>query len=68
MAVKLGYKNIYRDPYGYPKWLEKGMPIESAPAGLAQPSEESKAPGPLYGWAMIWTLLGPDKNCFIVFY
>lgn len=58
MAVKLGYKNVYRDPYGYPEWQGRGLPIESAPAGLAQTSETTKAPGPLYGWAMIWTLLG----------
>ena len=58
MAVKLGYRDIYRDPYGYPEWQGRGLPVESAPAGLAQTSEESKAPGPLYGWAMIWTLMG----------
>jgi thioredoxin:protein disulfide reductase len=34
------------------------MPVESAPVGLATSGEEPKAPGPLYGWAMIWTLLG----------
>jgi thiol:disulfide interchange protein DsbD len=58
VAVKLGYKNVYRDPYGYPEWQARGLPVASAPAGLAQTTEESKAPGPLYGWAMIWTLLG----------
>ena len=58
MAVKLGYKNVYRDPKGYPEWQGMGMPIESAPAGLVRTGEEPKAPGPLYGWAMIWTLLG----------
>ena len=58
MAATLGYKNVYRDPYGYPEWQGRGLPIESAPAGLAQTSEEPKAPGPLYGFAMIWTLLG----------
>ncbi|MFH0785949.1 MAG: cytochrome c biogenesis protein CcdA [Pseudomonadota bacterium] len=58
MAVKLGFKNVYRDPYGYPEWQGRGLPIENSPAGLAQTSEESKAPGPLTGWAMIWTLLG----------
>jgi thioredoxin:protein disulfide reductase len=58
VAVELGYKNVYRDPYGYPEWQARGMPIASAPAGLAQSGEEPKAPGPLYGWAMIWTLLG----------
>jgi thiol:disulfide interchange protein DsbD len=58
VAVKLGYKNVYRDPYGYPEWQGRGLPIESAPAGLVRASEEPKAPGPLTGWAMIWTLLG----------
>ncbi|HMK66630.1 MAG TPA: cytochrome c biogenesis protein CcdA [Thermodesulfobacteriota bacterium] len=58
MAVKLGYKNVYRDPYGYPDWLAKGYPIESKPAGLSEGTEPTKTPGPLYGWAMLWTLLG----------
>jgi thiol:disulfide interchange protein DsbD len=58
VAVKLGYKNVYRDPYGYPKWQEKGHPVAGAPAGLAQATEKPKPSGPLYGWAMIWTLLG----------
>ncbi len=58
MAVELGYKNVYRDPFGYPEWQGRGMPVESAPAGLAQTSEEPQAPGPLYGWAMLGTLLG----------
>lgn len=35
-----------------------GMPIESAPAGLTSSAPEHETPGPLYGWAMIWTLLG----------
>jgi thioredoxin:protein disulfide reductase len=58
VAVKLGYRNVYRDPYGYPEWQGKGMPVASAPAGLGQSSGEPKPPGALYGWAMIWTLLG----------
>ena len=58
MAVKLGYKNVYRDPYGYPEWQGKGLPIESKPAGLSEGTAPPKAPGPLYGWAMVWTLLG----------
>ncbi len=58
MAVKLGYREVYRDPYGYPEWQAKGMPVASAPAGLAQGSEAPEAPGPLTGWAMTWTLLG----------
>jgi len=58
VAATLGYKNIYRDPQGYPEWQGRGLPIESAPAGLTLTGEEPKAPGPLHGWAMIWTLLG----------
>jgi thiol:disulfide interchange protein DsbD len=58
VAVKLGYKNVYRDPLGYPAWHAKGLPIEMTPAGLSGMSQEPKIPGPLYGWAMIWTLLG----------
>jgi thioredoxin:protein disulfide reductase len=58
VAVKRGFNNVYRDPYGYPEWQGRGLPIESAPAGLTQAREKPKAPGPLSGWAMIWTLLG----------
>lgn len=58
MAVQLGYKNVYRDPYGYPAWQAQGLPVASSPAGLAGSTEEPPAPGPLHGWAMIWTLLG----------
>lgn len=58
MAVKLGYKNVYRDPYGYPEWQARGLPVTSAPAGLTSSMEKSAEPGPLYGWAMVWTLLG----------
>ena len=58
MAVKLGYKNVFRDPYGYPEWQARGLPVTSIPAGLAKTSEAPEAPGPLTGWAMIWTFLG----------
>jgi thiol:disulfide interchange protein DsbD len=58
VAVKLGYKNVFRDPYGYPEWHARGLPIASAPAGLAATAEQKQTPGPLSGWAMIWTLLG----------
>jgi thiol:disulfide interchange protein DsbD len=58
VAVKLGYKNVYRDPKGYPEWQGLGMPGESAPAGLASSAPEPETPRALYGWAMIWTLLG----------
>ncbi|MCP4576071.1 MAG: thioredoxin fold domain-containing protein [Deltaproteobacteria bacterium] len=58
MAAELGYKNVYRYPTGYPEWNEKGFPVEAKPAGLSQTAPKSEDPGPLYSWAMIWTLLG----------
>ena len=58
MAVNLGYKDVYRDPLGYPQWNAKGLPVASAPAGLDEISDQTKTYGPLSGWAMIWTLLG----------
>ena len=61
MAVKLGYKRVYRDPYGFPKWQEQGLPVASRPAGLSQSSShqsESLGAGSLQGWSLLWTLLG----------
>ena len=58
MAVKLGYKNVYRDPKGFPEWHAGGGSVGSAPAGLSQIGREPEEPGPLVGWAMIWTLMG----------
>ena len=61
MAVARGYKNVYRDPYGFPKWQEHGLPIDSRPAGLttatgtAAASQDDKS---FKGWGMLWTLLG----------
>ena len=58
MAVKLGYKNVFRDPMGYPQWHASGLPVESSPAGLSERSLVPQQPGSLHGWAMLWTLLG----------
>ncbi len=58
MAVKLGYKNVYRDPLGFPEWQKSGLPVASAPMGLSETAAEAKTPGPLAGWAMVWTMLG----------
>lgn len=58
MAVRLGYSNVYRDPVGYPEWHANGLPVEITPAGSFGMTQEPETPGPLYGWAMIWTLLG----------
>lgn len=57
MAVQLGYKHVFRDPMGFPEWQKMGMPIESAPTGASEAAAH-EAPGPLYGWAMVWTMFG----------
>jgi thiol:disulfide interchange protein DsbD len=58
VAVKLGYKNVYRDPLGFPEWQKAGLPVAAAPMGLCENAAEAATPGPLSGWAMAWTLLG----------
>jgi len=58
VAVKLGYKNVYRDPIGFPAWQLAGLPEASAPMGLSETAAAATTPGPLSGWAMVWTLLG----------
>ncbi len=58
MAVKLGYKEVYRYPMGYPEWDAKGLAVDSAPAGLSWTASVADKVGPFHGWAMIWTLLG----------
>jgi thiol:disulfide interchange protein DsbD len=58
VAVKLGYKNVLRDPMGYPEWHAKGLPVDSSPAGLSELSLAPQQSRPLQGWAMLWTLLG----------
>ncbi|MBI4644832.1 MAG: thioredoxin family protein [Deltaproteobacteria bacterium] len=58
MAVRLGYKNIYRDPLGFPEWQKAGLPVASDPLGLCDYAPEAYAPGLLSGWALVWTMLG----------
>jgi thiol:disulfide interchange protein DsbD len=58
VAVKLGYKKVFRDPMGYPQWRAKGLPVDSSPAGLSVASLAPQQSRPLHGWSMIWTLLG----------
>jgi thiol:disulfide interchange protein DsbD len=58
VAVKLGYKNVYRDPLGFPEWQGQGLPVASAPLEQPEVPLTAKTPGPLAGWAMVWTLLG----------
>ena len=56
--MQLGYTNVFRDPLGYPAWKEENLPVATKPAGLSERGHQPQAPGVLYGWAMIWTLLG----------
>lgn len=62
MAVKLGYKKIYRDPLGFPEWQAKRLPSQSNPAGTVgldrSGGNSESSYGSLHGWAMMWTLLG----------
>jgi thiol:disulfide interchange protein DsbD len=58
VAVTLGYKNVFRDPLGYPQWHANGLPIDSSPAGLSEASLAPQQSRSFEGWAMIWTLLG----------
>jgi thioredoxin:protein disulfide reductase len=58
VAVQLGYRNVYRDPKGFPEWKAAGLPVESGPVGSTTSTAPAEASGRLYGWAMIWTLLG----------
>jgi len=58
VAVKLGYKNVFRYAIGYPEWHARGLPVDSAPAGLSATVPKADKQGRLHGWAMIWTLLG----------
>jgi thiol:disulfide interchange protein DsbD len=57
VAVKLGYRNVFRDPYGFPEGEKAGIPVERTPAGLGAAVKAPDAPGPLHGWAMLGTLL-----------
>jgi thiol:disulfide interchange protein DsbD len=56
VAVKLGYRNVFREPRGFPEWQKMELPVDTSPTGVS--GSRPYAPGPLYGWAMLWTLLG----------
>ncbi len=59
MAVQLGYQNVYRDPQGYPQWLDRGLPTAKTTA-IEEPGQPLTSGGrrPLQGWRLLWTLLG----------
>lgn len=56
--MKLGYKNVFRDPRGFPEWEAAGLPVQSIPVDQTRAVSEPMGSGPLFGWAMLWTLLG----------
>ena len=60
MAVQLGYKNVYRDPHGYPAWKDSQLPISMALSETAAdgPSTTDKGYGNFRGLAIFWILLG----------
>lgn len=56
--MQLGYRNVYRDPQGFPDWKAAGLPVQTIPVEQARSVSEPEGAGPLHGWAMLWTLLG----------
>lgn len=58
MAVKIGYKNVFREPYGYPDWKAKGLPIEISAPEPSHPVNRPQKYGALTGLGIIWTLFG----------
>jgi thiol:disulfide interchange protein DsbD len=57
LAVKLGYKNIYRFAEGLPAWKEMGLPIESGRASY-EVSGGRKGISTVAGTGLILTLIG----------
>jgi thiol:disulfide interchange protein DsbD len=58
VAVKLGYKEVYRYPEGFPEWAAHGLPSESVPAlSLTDAPVGTEEQAPLEGWSLVWTLM-----------
>jgi thiol:disulfide interchange protein DsbD len=57
LAVKLGYKNVYRFAEGLPAWKEMGLPIEAGRASYGV-SEGQKGISTVVGTGLILTLIG----------
>jgi len=57
VAVKAGYKNVYRDPKGYPEWEKLGLPLETTSGELTHPISEQKDISPLSQGSPIWKIL-----------
>ena len=61
MAVSLGYRNVYRDPLGFPEWQAKGFPT-AATAAMEKDIESTHSPATakesMRGWTFFLTLAG----------
>jgi len=57
LAVKLGYKNIYRFAEGLPTWKEMGLPIEAGRATYGATGGQ-KGVSTAFGAGLILTLIG----------
>ena len=54
----MGYQKVYRDPMGYPQWLDHGLPVAktSAPAAHSVAPPAEKGSRPIRGWGLLLTL------------
>ena len=57
LAVKLGYKNVYRFADGLPTWKEMGLPIEAGRVSY-EASGGQKGISTVFGTGLILTLIG----------
>jgi thiol:disulfide interchange protein DsbD len=58
VAVKLGYKEIYRYAGGFPEWFAQGLPSETVPAiPLTDAPVGAEEQAPLEAWSLLWSLM-----------
>jgi thiol:disulfide interchange protein DsbD len=58
VAVKLGYREVYRYTEGFPEWIAHGLPSETVPAiALADAPTGVVEQTPMGGWSLLWTLM-----------
>jgi thiol:disulfide interchange protein DsbD len=58
VAVQLGYRNVYRDPLGFPDWEKLGMPVERRPYGLCDVSSSPQSSCLPESGSLLWIILG----------
>jgi len=57
VAVQLGYREVYRDPLGFPNWEKLSLPVERTPYGLRQDASSPPSPSLPTGGNLLWILL-----------